>query len=316
MKSLIKKLIPFAALEKMQRRRWREKGANGPAASAYAESRLPGLNDTTSRILTDLQRDGIAITHVDDLFADQSLYAELVATVNGQLDEFAEPIAQRRSQADDESVHKSFIFNLATAEGKEPMCDPASVYVRFGLQPEIHALANAYLGMQARFSTYNTWLTFPTKVAARDSQLWHADPEDFHIFKVFVMLRDVDECTGPFTYAKGSQPVGPATAKRQQATTLHGGRAGITDAELEPVIPPANWVKGLGREGTLVFADTRGLHKGGLARQNERLLYTCMYLSPDCESYFMRRSNQFDYSHADPVVQAALTCPPGREATD
>ena len=45
------------------------------------------------------------------------------------------------------------------------------------------------------------------------------------------------------------------------------------------VVPAERWVKGTGPRGTLIFADTRGYHKGGLARERDRLLYTCQFLS-------------------------------------
>jgi hypothetical protein len=39
-----------------------------------------------------------------------------------------------------------------------------------------------------------------------------------------------------------------------------------------------------GKKGTIIFADTRGFHKGGEARTRDRLMYNAMYTSPASES--------------------------------
>jgi hypothetical protein len=41
---------------------------------------------------------------------------------------------------------------------------------------------------------------------------------------------------------------------------------------------------GTGDAGTIIFADTRGFHKGGEARTRDRLMYTCMYTSQASDS--------------------------------
>src|SRR5262249_40807299 len=149
-------------------------------------------------------------------------------------------------------------------------------------------VANSYLGMCARLRFYNVWQTFSTNAEARESQLWHRDREDRLIFKAFVYLEDVPEFAGPFTYALGSHPKG--NEKRKPRSFLEDGVERSTDAQMAEVIPPERWVSGVGQKGTIVFADTRGYHKGGLARTEDRIMYTCMFTSPASESreFFQR----------------------------
>ena len=64
------------------------------------------------------------------------------------------------------------------------------------------------------------------------------------------------------------------------------------DEQMAEVVPADRWIKCLGPKGTIVFADTHGYHKGGLARENDRIMYTCMFTSPASESEeFFRRSD-------------------------
>jgi len=55
-------------------------------------------------------------------------------------------------------------------------------------------------------------------------------------------------------------------------------------------VPPAYWRRATGPAGTIIFADTRGYHKGGEAHEHDRIMYTCMFTSPASESReFLKR---------------------------
>jgi hypothetical protein len=53
---------------------------------------------------------------------------------------------------------------------------------------------------------------------------------------------------------------------------------------MSAVVPKENWVRGIGKKGTIIFADTRGFHKGGEARTDDRLMFTAMFTSPASDS--------------------------------
>ena len=63
---------------------------------------------------------------------------------------------------------------------------------------------------------------------------------------------------------------------------------------MDQVIPKKDWIIGTGAKGTIIFADTRGFHKGGDARKGDRLMYTCMYTSPASDSKRLLKFSDFD----------------------
>lgn len=158
------------------------------------------------------------------------------------------------------------------------MLDPCDIYARFPLQNPILQVVNAYFGSYTRLRFYNLWHTFVTQLPPRESQLWHRDPEDNYVVKLFVYLSDVDEGAGPFTYAAGSHLKG-GLRREPQYTRKKGDARRSDDTQMAEVVPPDRWIGCVGPKGTVIFADTRGYHKGGFAQDRERILYTCMFTS-------------------------------------
>ncbi|MDX2041253.1 MAG: phytanoyl-CoA dioxygenase family protein [Acidobacteriota bacterium] len=260
-------------------------------------------NDEAARILSELNQNGIAISSVDKLLPDSSLFAEMCREVEQLELAFADRLAAARVAAnqDTESL-KTFIFKLL---GEVPVLDPQSVYARFALQQEILHIANAYFGMFTQLRYYNVWHTLASQSRARESQLWHRDREDHLILKLFVYFADVDEGAGPFTYAPGTHRKG--AIKREPETFVEKGVQRWQDEQMIPIVPENKWIKALGKKGDIVFADTRGCHKGGLARTSDRLLYTCLFTSPTSQvSELFDRSKQFPVP-ADKSQAFALT---------
>jgi len=235
------------------------------------------LHGEAARVLAELNDNGVAMTSVQALLGTGSCYDELKSTVENLDNNLAGQINAARKAANDVEGWKTYIFELL---GEHPVLDPKSVFVRFALQRPIRGIANAYYGMYTQLNNYNVWFNFPTERLARESQLWHVDPEDHWNLRVFVFLTDVDDGAGPTTYAKGSHPKAgllnkPASFK--QKTTRRSN-----DSQMAAVIPPEKWLKAVGPKGTIMFADTRGYHKGGHAQTHDRILYNCMFVSPAC----------------------------------
>lgn len=87
--------------------------------------------------------------------------------------------------------------------------------------------------------------------ASFNAQAFHSDRERLAFIKFFVYLTDIDLTTGPHVYAKGTH--------KKRPLALRGDRR-YSDSELaekgieiEPICGPA---------GTIVIANTQGLHKG------------------------------------------------------
>lgn len=264
---------------------------------AYKFNR-PSPMGEAARVLTQLNRDGIAITSAAALLGAAPDYDELKAAVTSLEQAQRREIEQLRARASNSDAigEKTFVFPLL---GEYPVLDPKSVYARFALQPTVLQIANSYFGMYTRLRYYNIWHTLTTTSAPRESQLWHQDREDHLILKMFVYFSNVGPSDGPFTYAPGTHRKGHL--RRAPAYTLEGNVKRSTDEQMAAVLSPEQWVTGTGAPGTIIFADTRGYHKGGLARDNDRIMYVCMFTSQASQSKeFMQR-------------KGALALPPEKE---
>jgi hypothetical protein len=235
------------------------------------------LAGEAARVLRTLNRDGVAVTSASKLLGDTGLFDALCADVDARERKQAAAIAEARAAIERPvpgQPQKEFIFPLL---GPRPMLNLQDVHVRFALETPLLQIANAYFEMYTRLRFYNVWHTFTTQGSAHSSQLWHADRDDLHyVLKVFVNLSDVDDGAGPFTYAPGTHAKG---SKRTPPAALfnEGNTARSDDTQMAEVVRPQDWVTSIGPRGTIVFADTRGYHKGGLARRSDRIMYTCMF---------------------------------------
>lgn len=239
------------------------------------------LSDVEKDIINKLNADGIAVTSIDELFADDSEFRVLDAATRALLDDRKQEIDGLKSMANDPAIGDK-TFNLEML-GSELIFDSDSIFARFALNSRLLNIANAYFQMYAKLRYYNVWNTFASQGSARESQLWHFDREDNYILKLFLYLEDVDEGTGPFTYAPGTHRKGRFHSIEPEFF-MEGGVRRTTDEQMNAVFPREKWKRGTGKKGTIIFADTRGFHKGGEARTKDRLMYTCMYTSRASES--------------------------------
>ena len=240
------------------------------------------LTSAEHDLVTELDRDGIAVTSIDALLEDNSDFAELDSAVAGLLEGKEREIADLKLSAGNETAIGKKTFNLEML-GSDLTFDVEEVFARFALNDSLLNIANAYFRMFAVLRYYNVWYTAATNSTARESQLWHFDREDRFILKAFLYLNDVDDGAGPFTYAPGTHKKGKYRSIEPEYF-VEGGVRRTTDEQMSAVFPEDKWIRGIGKKGTLIFADTRGFHKGGEARTKDRLMYTCMYTSPASES--------------------------------
>jgi hypothetical protein len=260
---------------------WRY-GFNLIPSLSYKVRSNGSLKGCASNIVKDLNEDGIAVTTVEELFGRSDHFAEIASTATALLEERGEELRKRRCLANDKNSIGEKPFNVELL-GSYINFDADDVFAKFAIQKEILSVANAYFCMLAKLRYYNVWLTFATDSELRESQLWHFDREDNYILKMFLYLSDVDDGAGPFTYAPKTHRKG----KLRNVDPEHyfeGGVQRSTDEQLAAVVPEKDWIKAVGRKGTIVFADTRGFHKGGGARTTDRLMYTCMFTSAASDS--------------------------------
>lgn len=237
------------------------------------------------RIVADLRRQGIAQTTVEELFGDTRLFEELAQKVEALERDQAEALEQARQVAGSRQAKKSFVWNVL---GDRPTFDPQDVFVRFCLRPEILTAANAYFGLFTQLRFFNVWRNFKTDAPAQRSQLWHRDREDKTILKVFVYLSDVSPGSGPLVYAPGTHAAGKIKNEPETFKEAGHGNSRAEDDAMAKVVPQEQWIHCLGRRGSVVFCDTTGYHRGGLARTDDRLVFNFMFVSPtaDCPISF------------------------------
>ncbi len=243
-----------------------------------------GLDGERRRVVETLARDGIAITTCEQLFGSDAPMRELVATVARlEHEQRAQIERQRQAAAQHSEGHKGYMHMFVGARDARLPRDHG--FVAFAQRDALHAVADTYFGMRTELRQVDVWYNFATPHELKASQLWHRDREDRHILKVFVYLDDVDDEMGPLTYALGSHQ---ERANEPESFREPGhGNARSTNEQMAAVIPTTRWKKAVGPRGTIVFADTAGLHRGGDTRRGERHVFVCMYTSSACREQLL-----------------------------
>lgn len=245
---------------------WRY-GYHLPKTLRYRLGAATGFSPEVRRVVQTLNEDGVARTSVAALLSSPRSFQDLQNEVAELQRERAAELAEMRRQGN-QSAKKTYSYEFF-----RNLEEASPIHRQFVAQPEFRQVADAYLGLQSRLRAANSWLTLVSSDKAQFSQTWHRDPEDRYVVKVFALLSEVDEGCGPFHYARGSHM--KSRDKRVKACAKYG----LTDQEMDALVPKDQWFVGTGSVGTIVFADTRGYHKGGLARERERLVFVGMFLA-------------------------------------
>ncbi len=218
------------------------------------------LSPEQERILHDLNRDGIAISHTDQLFSEEALkeLTDYAATLS--------PIEKKGGK-------KGFILEYWKPVPELSLENP---FVRRALEPGTLAIINGYMRMWSKFYYFMLGKAIPVGETARASQRWHRDYEEIRMCKMFIYLSDVSEEEGPFMYVRGSNLGG-------KWRSLFPQRPGMgcypPDGAVENAVPQEDIQVCVGRAGTVIFADTTGLHRGGFVRSGARVMFTAGYNS-------------------------------------
>jgi hypothetical protein len=269
------------------------------ATRAWRRSRA-ALSAEQERVVDDLKRNGIAKTSVEALLADRAIWEELSRAVEAEEGRCAEKIAEARRDPN-RPGHKSYLIELL---GPTPVLDPSNVFVRFALLPETLRIATAYFGMHVRLWQFNVWHNVPMATEPRNSQLWHKDPGDRQILRLFLYMDEVGPGSGPLSYVPGSHELGERQVRPE--AFLEENTYRTTDAMMEKVAPRETWVTATGPRGTIYFVDTRGYHKGGHVKEKDRLAYNAMWTSAaNKRGEYFKRSVDIG-PQADPAVAYAL----------
>jgi hypothetical protein len=250
--------------------------ANRLSRRLYARQ-PPVLDEVQQGILADLRRDGYSALRLSELVMDEAVWAELDAdgqafraeTETGLAAEDGGGSSSLRRRPGKEFVVRKYAYGV-----KLGLDDP---WLRFGTNPRVLDLANAYLGLWSKLEYVDLWYTPPTPEDERkSSQRWHRDFNDRHLLKAFIYLVDVDDETGPFEYVPRSAPGGELDSLWPWRPL---GDNYPPEAELAARTDGRS-VRFTAPKGTIIFCNTAGFHRGGFATGKPRLLATFTWDSP------------------------------------
>lgn len=280
--------------------------ANPPSRRRFRHQR-PRLDPVQQGIVDALRRDGIARVKVDQLPSLEAPWRAVEEAGRGfaRSDTVAAGI-ERYRQAADTDAGKSYLVRLLP---ETAALDAAHPLLRFGLAPAILDTVNSYLGLWARLIYTDLWYTVPDR-RRRDavaSQRWHRDPEDARLVKVFLYCADVEAEAGPFEYVRGSAGGGRYRRLWLRPRTKLLSSSYPPDGAVEAAVATEDRLVCTGPAGSLIFCDTHGLHRGGLARTDPRILAYWVFVPP---------ASVFDRRYAVDAAGAASLSPPARHAVD
>lgn len=236
---------------------------NHEGRTLYRQNQKRLRGEIEKRLHRELKQNGIAFTHVDELFPRKSLLTVLKNYANTLLSH-----ARTREG-------KPFLKALWPDDNPLDLSNP---FMQLALSDQVLGVVNDYMGMNSKFFYSSLDLTTPVPQGSNPvrSQNWHRDPEDRKMCKVFIYLTDVDESSGPFTYIQSSH-LGGRWGHLFPQRPPKGSYP--SEEEIKKIIPPDQLKVCTGRAGSIIFADTAGLHRGGYATNNPRLMFTAEYSS-------------------------------------
>lgn len=247
---------------------WRYVGNGRRAFLARSASNDPGVR----RVAQELTERGIVIGPSATYLSESGRDA-LAAASALVLDESRRREAEA-ANGQDAGARKNKDYLVTLVDWKQEH-GPDSPLLKLALDKKLLEIVASYLGMWPRLHAIGAWMNVPTENDAKESQLWHRDPEDMSLIKVFIYLVDVDDGRGPFCYIPKTHPFSAGAGK----TPEHKDAKRITDEEMRAAFPPETWVNCTGPAGTMILADTVGFHRGGRPMNGNRILITFTYAS-------------------------------------
>jgi hypothetical protein len=232
---------------------WRNK----TAISLYQNDNQQ-LDKVQQATLEKLNKDGVAILHLDDLSSDRNLLGRLKANARC-------PAVLQAEKLSGQTLYNHKIRGIGrNIKGKHI----PEAYLDFFLSDKLLNIINSYFGLRTRLNYIDAWYSLP--VDPNDlfvtTELWHRDHEDKRIIKVFVYLSEVAKDMGPFSYINGTHSKGQGKFTWLAPSSPPRGvylRAG--DIERVQQIDRHTINAYPGKPGSVIIADTSGFHKGGRA---------------------------------------------------
>ena len=175
---------------------------------------------------------------------------------------------------------------------------------RLATDPSILAVAQGYLGCRPSLVYCMMWWStaYAKQPSSLAAQLFHFDMSQISFIKFFIYVTDVGLANGPHCFVAGSHKRLPAAFRQDRR---------FTDEEVAQHFNAGRIRMLTGSRGTVLAADTRGLHKGVHLTAGERLVLqlqfsTCNYganratirLGKDCTQEARNRIRRHPYTYS------------------
>ena len=254
-----------------------------PASHRSFAKTPPRLNTLQQSLLNELNQNGVAVCRFDELLDDRALWNRLSnnveAFISSQRVQEAIAKAQKTFQEKRDANAVTHYILSYYDQNTKPLIDAGAPLLDLALRPRILDVVNSYLGMWSRLIYFDMWHTLPLDTDTHIlSQRWHRDPEDRKKIRIFLYFNDVDEQAGAMEYFAGSQMGGPYQNLFPWEDPLRTPYP--PEEELIRRIPNAQRILLSGPRGTLIFCDTAGFHRGGIAKTKPRIVATAAYVTP------------------------------------
>ncbi|HST24917.1 MAG TPA: phytanoyl-CoA dioxygenase family protein [Gaiellaceae bacterium] len=277
--------------------------SNRRARALYTANR-PSLDDTQRRLVQELLDQGFALVPFTDLFPEdmwQAIEQEGEEFVNATKAGLEGDAGELRKRAG-----KDYLVRKYDVGGVIDLDNP---WLTAATDRRLLDVANEYLQLWSKIEYLDMWYSLPVGENAerKASQIWHRDFDDSHLLKAFLYLSDVDATSGPFEYVPGSHPGGPYAGVHPWAPM---GVGRISEPELAKFVSADEVKTFTAPRGSLILCNTSGLHRGGFAEANPRVLAAATYCSPASLHSLTERNYSLapgsSTSSLDPVVRFAL----------
>ncbi|WP_216700273.1 phytanoyl-CoA dioxygenase family protein [[Leptolyngbya] sp. PCC 7376] len=160
------------------------------------------------------------------------------------------------------------------------------------LDQSLLSVAQEYLGCSPVLDLYSLWWSAPFngKGTSEAAQEFHFDMDHIKFLKIFIYLTDVNTNNGPHCYVKKSHI-------RKPKSLLSEGRK--SDEFIQSHYPKSCIHELCAPKGTIIFADTRGFHKGKALNEGNRLLFQIEFSNSLFGENYKKVKYKHDYQHSN-----------------
>lgn len=160
-------------------------------------------------------------------------------------------------------------------------------FTKFYQHPKIRQILAEYTG-----TTEPKGMLLAARIDAKEGNLgsgggWHRDSPTTHQFKAICYLSDVESHNGPFQYIKSSHSK-LDVLKAYFLRVFNPGQYRFTESDINNYLEKTgnDIVEFTAKQGTIAYADTKGIHRGKPIEEGSRYVLFCYFWHNEIPSHF------------------------------